>query len=111
MSPGNAREALRLDHEGSARPDLDRIHLSWLLRAYLAESPAVRGAISAHAPPPVGALIQRGLGRDLPVPDREPDPGPRRAADPEAVSWALTLWTERLVGDVPDRDGDPPVIV
>jgi hypothetical protein len=32
-------------------------------------------------------------------------------ADPEAVAWALALWAERLVGDVPGLRGDPPVVV
>ena len=31
-----------------------------------------------------------------------------RSADPEAIGWALTLWSERLVGDVPGREERPP---
>jgi hypothetical protein len=31
-------------------------------------------------------------------------------ADPGAREVALTLWTERLVGDVPPRDDDPPAV-
>jgi hypothetical protein len=109
VTPREAREALRRDHEGSARPDLGRIHPSWLLRASRAESPAVRRAITTHSPPPVGEMILRGLGRDRSSPG--PGPGPGLTPDPEAVGWALTLWTERLVGDVADRADDPPVVV
>jgi hypothetical protein len=105
--PGEARERLRRDHERSARPDLARIHPSWLLRAIRTESPAVRMAIIKHSPTRVGEMILRGLGRDRPG----PGPAPGLTPDPEAIGWALTFWTERLVGDVADRAEDPPVVV
>ena len=34
-----------------------------------------------------------------------------RPADPGALAVALALWTDRLVGDLPERDDDPPVVV
>ena len=105
--PREARERLRRDHERSARPDLARIHPSWLLRAFRTESPAVRAAIARHSPPQLREMILRGLGRDRPGPCPRSDLTP----DPGAIGWALTLWTERLVGDVGDRADDPPVVV
>jgi hypothetical protein len=107
VTPREARKTLKRDHEGSARPDLGRIHPSWLLRAFRAESPAVRRVITTHSPPSVGEVILRGMGRDRPGPGLRPG----LTADPEAIEWALTFWTERLVGDVADRAGDPPVVV
>ncbi len=103
--PDAAWSALRDDHEASARPDPSRVHPSWFVRALRPESPAVRLAVAAHAPSPVGEALRRGLGIDRSelAPDREPDP--------EALSWALTLWAERLLGDVPVLDSDPPVVV
>ena len=34
-----------------------------------------------------------------------------RPADPEALAWVWSLWSERLVGGEPERADDPPVIV
>ena len=87
------------------RPDFLRVHPSWFVRALKAESPAVRLAVAAHAPSPVGEALRRGLGIDHSAlaTDREPDA--------EALGWALALWAERLVGEVPGLDSDPPVVV
>ena len=104
-TPEEARAGLRRDQEASARPDPSRVHPSWFVRALQPESPAVRLAVAAHAPQPIREALRRGLG--IEPPDLVPD----RAPDPEALGWALALWSERLVGDVPDRDDDPPVVV
>jgi hypothetical protein len=103
--PDDAWSALRSDHQASARPDPSRVHPSWFIRALKTESVAVRLAVAAHAPSPIREIVRRGLGIDRSelATDREPDP--------EALGWALALWAERLVGDVPGLDSDPPVIV
>jgi hypothetical protein len=103
--PDDAWSALRSDHEASARFDLARVHPSWLVRILKSESPAVRLAVVANASLPLREILQRELGIDLSqlAADREPDP--------EAPGWALALWAERLVGDVPSLDSDPPVVV
>jgi len=101
FNPEAARDGLRRDHAASSRPDPARIHPSWFVRALRPESPAVRQAVLDHA----SQAIRAGLG-----PAGSP-PGPAHPPDPEALGWALALWAERLVGDVPDRDDDPPVVV
>jgi hypothetical protein len=103
-NPDAAWSALRSDHQASARPDPLRVHPSWFVRALKSESVAVRLAVAAHAPRPIREALRRGLGIDRSelATDREPDP--------EALGWVLALWAERLVGDVPDLDSDPPVI-
>lgn len=104
-APEAARLGLRRDHGASARPDPSRVHPSWFVRALQPESPAIRRAVAAHAPAPLREILRRGLGLDPTdlVPDREPDP--------EALGWALALWAERLVGDVPGLPDDPPVVI
>jgi hypothetical protein len=103
--PDSAWASLRSDHEASARPDPSRVHPSWFVRALKVESPSVRLAVAANAPSPLREVLRRGLGIDPGdlVPDRSPDP--------EALGWALALWSERLVGDVSQVDADPPVVV
>jgi len=96
---------LRQDHASSARPDPSRIHHSWFVRALKSESPSVRLAVTANVPEAIGRVLRRELkidSQDLPT-DHPPDP--------EALGWALALWTERLVGDVAESDDDPPVVV
>ena len=102
---GEAWGELRREHEASARPDLSRVHPSWFVRALKSESPSVQRTVTAHLPLPLRGEIRRGLKLD--PSDLEPDHSP----DGEALGWALTLWTERLVGDLPERDDDPPVVV
>jgi len=36
---------------------------------------------------------------------------PEFRPDPDALRWALGLWDERIVGDLPERPEDPPVIL
>ncbi|WP_435017894.1 hypothetical protein TA3x_005515 [Tundrisphaera sp. TA3] len=100
-TPEMARLMLLRDHAASARPDPTRVHPSWYARALTPESRAVRGTVVAHAP----AAIREALGRD------ETDPVAEFPADPDALGWALALWSERLVGDAPPRPDDPMVVV
>jgi hypothetical protein len=54
------------------------------------------------------AGIAEALRQEL---DISPEGSPAdRPPHPVALRAALALWTERLVGDVPKRDDDPPVI-
>jgi len=103
--PDAAWASLRADHEGSARPDPSRVHPTWFVRALAGESPAVRLAVIANVPGPLGEALRLGLGVD------PSELSPDRAPDPEAIGWALALWAERLVGDVPRLDDDPPVVL
>ena len=105
QKPEVAWSGLRRDHEGSARPDPSRVHPSWFVRALKVESPSVQRAVAANSPRPLQEALRRGLGLDPEELDAD------RPPDAEALGWALALWTERLVGDVPDRDDDPPVVV
>jgi len=101
----DAWDALRSDQAASTGPDIARVHPSWFVRALKCESPAVRLAVAANAPEPIREHLRIGLGLD---------PGSFAAAspaDPEALRWALALWSERLVGDVAERPDDPPVVV
>jgi hypothetical protein len=100
----SARAALAAEHAAEARPDPSRVHPSWWVRALQEESPAVRRAVAAHGPEPIGSALRAGLplGPDDLPPDRPPHP--------EALSWALALWPERLVGGPATREDDPPVI-
>lgn len=99
-----ARERLRRMHEASIRVDLSRVHSSWCVRALKEESPAVRRIVAASAAEPLRSALLAGLSLG------EGDLAGDRAANPDARSWALALWTERLLGGNPDRTGDPPAI-
>ena len=101
----DAWDALRRDHIASTRPDPARVHPTWFVRALKGESPAVRLAVAAHAPPEIRGALRIGLGLD----PETIDP-PARPADPEALRWALDLWAERIVGDAAERPDDPPVV-
>jgi hypothetical protein len=103
-SSSEALAQLQSEHEASARPDLSRVHPSWLVRALKSESPAVQLAVTARVSSPIRRELCRALKLDSG--DLQLD----RPADPEATRWSLALWTERLVGDVPVRDDDPPVV-
>lgn len=97
-------ERLRRDREAQFDHDPRRVHPSWYVRALAEESPAVRRLVVSASPEPLRTSLLRGLG--LSADDIAPD----RAVDPEARRAALALWTERLVGDVPGRVDDPPVV-
>ena len=64
----------------------------------------MRRAVVAAAPEPIRGQVQSALLLD------NDDLRAERPADPEVLAWALSLWTERLVGGEPGRPDDPPVI-
>ena len=99
-----ARDALAREHAAEARPDPERVHASWWVRALQEESPAVRAAVLAHASEPVRSILRDGLKLD----DAEPTAASK--AHPEAVRRALSLWAERLVGGLPAGEDGPPVV-
>jgi hypothetical protein len=100
-----ARERLREAHRTEARVDLARVHSSWWVRGLREESPSVRRAVVATAPEPIRSRVQSELLLD------NDDLRSERLADPEVLSWACSLWTERLVGGEPRKADDPSVIV
>ncbi len=104
-TPAEAFDLLRQEHAAEARPEFERIHASWMLRAARIESPAVLRTLLDQAPEPVAAA----LGTLVPS---GADP-PRAATAPHAdlVACARVLWSERFVGGRPDPASDPPVIV
>lgn len=103
--PAAAARRLRRDHAAQARPDLARVHSSWWARALRDEPESVRRAVVAGLPPGLGDALRSEfrLTPDDLAPDHEPDRG--------ALAHALTLWSAQLVGDSPERDDDPPVVV
>lgn len=100
-----ALDRLRREHAAQARPDLARVHVSWWVRALRDEPESVRRAVIAGLPAGLAdALVAEfQLSPDDLIPDHPPDPG--------AVSQALALWSSQLVGDLPERDDDPLVVV
>ena len=74
---------------------------SWWVRALREESPAVRRLVSAAAPDSVRDSVQAGLLLD------NDDLRTDRTPDPEVLAWVMSLWSERLVGGGPERDGRP----
>ncbi|AGA29457.1 hypothetical protein [Singulisphaera acidiphila] len=104
LSPEEAQEQVRREQQAQRHPDWSRIHPSWWLRALKNESPAVQRAVVAHAPRSIREPLKTGLGLS------DEDVQGLGASQPEALSAAMALWSERLVGDWPDRD-DPLVIV
>jgi hypothetical protein len=103
--PATISALLQAEHAAEARPDLARVHPSWWVRGLQDESPAVRRAVAEHAREEVSEVLREGLS--LTAYDLATDHRPH----PEALRWALTLWTERLVGGPETRADDPPVIV
>ena len=105
VTPELAWQTLLRDHQAAARFDPARVHPSWFARILGAESPAVRALVTAQATGLICAALDQSA---------EPDhssASPAGPAHPEAVAWALTLWSERLVGDIPESPNDPPVIL
>ena len=105
VTPEIAWQTLLRDHQAAARFDPARVHPSWFERILAAESPAVQSLVTARAT----GRIREALDRRRSAAEIE-----GRAVDsahPEAVAWALTLWTERLVGDLAESPDDPPVIL
>ncbi len=97
-------ESLRDSAAAQRRPDPARIHKSWYIRALQDESPAVRRVVVSAAQEPLRTALIGALGladADL-ISDHPADPG--------AYEVALTLWTERLVGDVSPRHDDAAAV-
>jgi hypothetical protein len=69
------------------------------------ESPAVQRVVTASAPVTARHAVQAELLLD------SQDLFGDRPASREVLDWVLSLWPERLVGDVPERPDDPPPIV
>ena len=104
ITPELAWQSLLSDHQSSSRFDPRRVHPSWFVRVLEAESPAVRRLILDQAPEPIrGRLVAASSGEEAPQ--------STFTANPEVAAWALTLWSERLVGDVGECPDDPPVIL
>jgi hypothetical protein len=99
-----ARERLKEEHTAQARPDLARVHVSWWARALKEEPRSVRNALVANLPAGIAEALREELENG---PEDTPAERPPHAV---ALRAALALWSERLVGDVPKRDDDPPVI-
>ena len=100
-----ALQELRREHQAEARIDPARVEPSWWVRALREESPAVRRAVAAQAPPAIRVAVCRGLGLT------DDDLATDRPPHPEILQVARSLWPERLVGGLPRRDDDPPVIL
>jgi hypothetical protein len=103
--PAGPLDSLRETRVAQGAPDPGRIHPSWYIRALQDESPAVRRVVVAASGTPLRAALIDALGLS------EADLAPDHPADAGACGVALALWTERLVGDVPAREGDPAAIL
>ncbi len=99
-APAEPIESLRKVRSAQNEPDAARVHASWYIRALQDESPAVRRIVAAAAEGPLRPVLIAALGLS------DADLAPDHAADPRMCEVALTLWTERLVGDVPPRPDD-----
>lgn len=104
VSPEAAWQALLADHRASSRPDLARVHPSWVVRVLMAEPTGVRRIVADVVAEPARSAIRRAFGLG-------DAPSTIPPASPLAVEWVGGLWAERLVGDVSARDDDPAVIV
>ena len=104
--PAEAAERLAREARLQRSVDLARVHPSWIVRALRDESPAVRKVVARNAFEPLRSILQRAFD-DLSTIDVRLD----RRPDPASVSLALTLWSERLVGDIPQRDDDAVAVV
>jgi len=92
-------------HASQMAPDPARVHHTWYVRALRDESPSVRRIVVAAAEEPLRSILIRELS--VAPGELNPDHPP----DPEVGQVALSLWTERLVGDVATRDDDPPAVI
>ncbi|HEY2158418.1 MAG TPA: hypothetical protein VGH33_22500 [Isosphaeraceae bacterium] len=99
--PAAPLELLRESGAAQSGPDPARVHKSWYIRALQDESPAVRRVVVSATREPLRTTLIEALGLS------DTDLLPDCPAEPRACEVALTLWTERLVGDVPPRHGDP----
>jgi hypothetical protein len=104
-SATGAESALRRALDAQAGADFGQVHPSWWIRALRDESPSVQRAVAGHADPALRPILVAALGVDAAElrPDHEPDP--------DALRWALELWDERVLRDLPEWPDDPPVIL
>ncbi len=109
LTPEVAWQTLLHDQQESARFDPARVHSSWFARILEAESPAVRQLVAHHAPEPIRSRMAGLPSTHWAAPEGESSPG--LIANPVAIAWALTLWAERLVGDVAEVPDEPPIIL
>ncbi len=98
-------ERLRMVRDAQATHDPSRVHLSWSVRALREESESVRRAVINGLDDPLRTTLRDASGL------LEADLVPDTPADPGAVARARSLWTERLVGDLPNGPDDLPAIV
>ncbi|MFO0953149.1 MAG: hypothetical protein U0835_18745 [Isosphaeraceae bacterium] len=100
----DAADRLQRIHQDQARPDFARVHPTWWARALADEPRSVRSVLVSTLPETVAATVRKELEREpgLESPDRLPDP--------DALNSARAWWRERIVGDVPPSDEDPPAI-
>lgn len=101
--PGDPLDRLRRALDAQRDHDPARVHPSWYVRALQDESIPVRRVVLGGIDEPLRSEIVRAIGLDSVHPD-----GP---ADPEAVALVRSLWSDRLVGDLPTRPDDPAAIV
>jgi hypothetical protein len=104
QKPEDARSVLARDHIASLRPDSQRVHPSWYVRALQDESPAIRLAVARNSAEPIAGALRAGLGLS------DADLAADHPTHPEALRWALSLWAERLVGGPPPGPDDEPVV-
>jgi hypothetical protein len=105
LTSRDALERLCKLHRESARVDLARAHASWWVRALKDESPAVQRIVTASVPESIRGSLQNGLLLD------SDDLKTERPPSPDVLSWAMSLWTERLVGGETERPDDPPALI
>jgi len=108
ITPEAAWQILLRDHQASCRFDPSRVHPSWFVRILEAESPSVRKLVAAQAPEPIRTAIR---ARFADAASSDQTNRMTVLANPEVAAWALTLWSERLVGDVVESADDPRVIL
>ncbi len=104
LSAEEALEQLRTAHKAQMLPDLSRVHFTWLVRALKDESGAVQRIVAASQDEPLRSRLLNAchLDRNALKTDYAPKPF--------AMNAVLSLWTERLVGDIPPHAGDAPIV-
>ena len=104
INSSSARARLAREHSNEARIDPTRVHPSWYVRALKRETPSVRRALASFSEKPLGPALRKAFNYV--------DTGPSLSLPPhpEALSWALTLASERLVGGPNRRENDPPIV-
>jgi hypothetical protein len=99
-----ARQRLEREHAAQARPDLARVHVSWWVRALQEEPRSVQSAVASRLSESLAEPLREQLR--LTAVGLQVD----RPSHGDAIATAIALWTARLVGDLEELEGDPPVI-